>query len=196
MKVVAVTDRKQSVRPFLEQIELIASTGADMIVLREKDLSAEEYSELASKVKEICDRHGTVLCINSFTDVAEDIGAECVWIPYPEFIKNGRSSIPNVGVSVHSLEEAENALSLNADFLVYGNVFETTCKPGKEAKGFDELRHISVLSDVPVYAIGGINPSNMQSVHDCGVDGVCMMSEFMKAEDPALLVSKARNLLE
>ncbi|MCQ2078845.1 MAG: thiamine phosphate synthase [archaeon] len=196
MKVIAVTDRKRCIRGLMEQVRLIVEAGADMVVLREKDLDHDEYLALASEVRAVCEDNGVEFCINTFSDIASEMGVDTVWIPYHDLVENGRPGIGRVGVSVHSEREAYDASDRGADFVVYGNVFETTCKPGLEGRGFDEIRMISVNSDIPVYAIGGIDVGNMQQVHDCMVDGVCIMSGFMTADDPSVIVRKARTLLE
>ncbi len=195
MKVIAVTDRRNCARPLMEQIDRVCASGVDMLVLREKDLAAEEYSRLASEAKGICGKHGVELCVNTFADVASDLGVGTAWVPFAA-IERGRPGVGRLGVSVHSRAEARRADELGADFVVYGNVFETACKPGAPARGFGELRMICIESDIPVYAIGGICPANMQAVHDCGVDGICMMSAYMLAEDPSAITGRARSLLE
>ncbi len=192
MDIVAVTERGLCRIPFIEQIEKIVSAGADMVVLREKDLDPVGYRELALRVKQICDARGTVFCVNTFADVASEIGADTVWIPYGMLIGNGRPSIPKVGVSVHSLEEALGAESAGADFLVYGNVFETSCKPGKEAQGFRELDAIADSVRIPIYAIGGIDADNASLLRSHKVRGICLRSAFMTSEDPGELVRELR----
>lgn len=192
MEIVAVTERGLSVRPFIEQIMRIASAGVDMLVLREKDLTPWDYRGLAVLTKSVCEAHGVSFCVNTFVDVASNIGADTVWIPYQRFIENGRPGIRRVGVSVHSLEEARRAESGGADFLIYGNVFETSCKPGIGAKGFDELDSITGSVLIPVYAIGGIDTDNASLMRSHNVRGICLRSAFMTAEEPAELVKKLR----
>ena len=192
MEIVAVTERGLSVRPFVEQIMRIASAGVDMLVLREKDLSPWDYRGLAVLAKSVCEAHGVSFCVNTFVDIASNIGADTVWIPYPRFIENGRPSIRRVGVSIHSLEEARRAESGGADFLIYGNVFETSCKPGMGAKGFDELDSITGSVLIPVYAIGGIDTDNASLMRSHNVRGICLRSAFMTAEEPTELVKKLR----
>ncbi|MBO4763613.1 MAG: thiamine phosphate synthase, partial [Candidatus Methanomethylophilaceae archaeon] len=80
-------------------------------------------------------------------------------------------------------------------FLVYGNVYETACKPGKPAKGLSEMRRLIERVDVPVYAIGGIGPGNIAEVRNAGASGACLMSGLMRAEDPALAVENLRRSL-
>ena len=192
MEIVAVTERKLCGRPFLEQIELIASSGADMIVLREKDLGYAEYRELAAEVMRICGEHDMKFCVNTFADIASEIGADTVWIPYAMLIEKGRPRLHDVGVSVHSLDEAVKAEYAGADFLIYGNVFETSCKPGKEAKGFSELDRIAESVKIPVYAIGGIGCGNASLLKSHKIQGICLRSAFMTSDDPEELVSALR----
>ncbi len=192
MDIVAVTDRKHSVRPFLEQVERIAAGKPDMIVLREKDLPKEDYRELASTVKEICSEHGVEFCINTHADIAAELGVGTVWIPYPDFIENGRPSIAKVGVSVHTVGEALGAEAGGADFLVYGNIFETSCKPGKAAAGLSDFDVIVEKVNIPVYAIGGINRDNASLVRGHGQKGICVMSGFMSSPEPETLVEELR----
>ncbi len=192
MDIVVVTDRKLSARPFLEQIEKIAAGRPDMIVLREKDLSKEDYKAMAASVKDICARHGVEFCINTFVDVAEELGVGTVWVPYPDFVANGRPSLGKVGVSVHSVEEASDAESKGADFLVYGNIFQSSCKPGKAAAGTSDFDVIIGNSKVPVYAIGGITRDNASLIREHGQKGICVMSGFMSSPMPETLIHDLR----
>jgi thiamine-phosphate diphosphorylase len=186
--IIAVTDRKQSVRPFLDQIRIIAEAGPGMLILREKDLSEGDYRELARAILRICTDNGVTLCINTFVSIAIELDVRNISVSLDAVRKNPEYKHGHrLGISVHSLIDAKEAISLGADFLIYGNVFETTCKPGVAAKGLEELRKVCIESDIPVYAIGGINTDNMESVMDNGADGVCMMSAFMRAKDPSAI---------
>jgi len=194
VKAIAVTDRRHCCRPLLTQLELICAAGADAVVLREKDLSPEKFEELAAAVLPICRRHGTELCLNTFASAAVRLGIGSVLLPAPLFRSQPRPPVARVGVSVHSRAEGEEYIARGVDFLVYGNVFPTTCKPGLPGRGFDELRQLCLDNEVPVYAIGGITPENVQVVRDQGADGVCFMSGLMLAEDPADVIAAVRKV--
>ncbi len=194
MLIIAVTDRRQSVRPLPEQVRLIASAGADMVVLREKDLPDGELIPLAASVKKECDESGARFCMDGPVSAARAVGADTVWLPFGVF-KKGRPEFDAVGTSIHSEIEGIEAEKLGADFLVYGNVFETSCKPGKPAKGLSEMRRLIRRVDVPVYAIGGIGPGNVAEVRDAGASGACLMSGLMTAEDPASTMGDLRRSL-
>jgi thiamine-phosphate pyrophosphorylase len=187
--IIAVTDRKNSLRPFLEQLEVVADAGPDMIILREKDLTQSEYLELAKKCNRICEDHDITFCINRFTDIASELGAGVVQIPYNTFAeRGGYVGRESVLVSVHSALEAREAEKMGANAVIYGNVFETSCKPGLPAKGLDLLKEVSDSVLVPVFGIGGINEKNIIDIAKTGADGVCIMSGFMRASDPEILI--------
>lgn len=191
--VVSVTDRHQSRMPFQEQIGRIASSGADMIVFREKDLREDEYLALASECAGICSDKGMRFCINTRFDIARRLGIADVQLPMG-ILREHADELGGLraGASVHSLSEALEAESLGADHVIFGHVFETTCKPGVRSRGLHELRDICGESGIPVYAIGGITPDNAHSVIGCGAAGVCVMSSVMRAEDPSALIRRIR----
>ena len=85
-----------------------------------------------------------------------------------------------VGTSVHSIEQAKEAIALGVSYVTAGHIFSTQCKPGLAPRGIDFLKNICQTVQVPVFGIGGIHPDNMQQVLDAGAAGVCMMSEMMR----------------
>lgn len=189
METVAVSDRRISVRPFLEQVDLICEGGVDTFVLREKDLSYGELVSLARDVGNICRSRDTEFCIDGPPSVAIGLGFSCVWVPYWDLEKNGRPDTETVWVSVHGPEEATEAEDLGADRVVFGNVFETSCKPGKPAAGTELLKKTVSSTSLPVYAIGGVNTDTAFGLKNTGITGVCMRSSLMEADDVRVIVS-------
>lgn len=181
---IVVTSRNLCRRPFLEQLELIAEAGPEMIVLREKDLPVGEYRPLASECLRICDRHGVPMSVNTYADVARDLGTGRVHFPMPMLREADLSGFDLVGASVHSREEAVEAESFGADYLIAGHVFTTACKDS-EPRGLRFLGDVCSAVDIPVYGIGGITPANYGDVIAAGARGAAVMSSVMTAEDPA-----------
>lgn len=88
-----------------------------------------------------------------------------------------------IGCSVHSVNEAKEAVRAGATYLSAGHIFETDCKKGLPPRGPDFLRGVCSSVPVPVYAIGGIHPEDaaqLAAVRSCGAAGVCVMSALMK----------------
>ena len=156
-KMIAITDRSICETDFLTQIRKVVRLQPSALILRERDLGDEEYMTLAGEVQEI-------------------------HLPLPALADlNGRpKGFACVSSSSHSMEDMQQAVSLGADRIILGTIFETACKKGLRGKGLSFVREISRACPVPVYAIGGIKLSNIQSVIEAGAAGGCMMSGFMQ----------------
>lgn len=179
--VICVTNRKLCDGDFFEKIRLIAAAKPYAVILREKDLSEEEYEKTAVRVKEICERYNTNFIINSFYDTAEKIGVKAIHLPLPIFRNFKRNDFfEKVGTSVHSESEAEEAERLGADYIICGHVFETECKKELAPRGLEFVKRVSDAVNIPVFAIGGIDENNAELVIGAGADGVCIMSTLMK----------------
>ena len=101
----AVTNRHLCDRDFLEQIEFLASTDIDAIILREKDMTPDEYEHLAKDVLMICHEHHKKCILHSFAEVAAKLHCENIHLPLPvltELSKNGAlAGFKHIGTSVH-----------------------------------------------------------------------------------------------
>lgn len=197
--VISVTARQHS-SDFAKSIEMLAQSDVKAIILREKDLSEEDYYSLAELSKQICDKYGKQLIINSFTDVANKLGINSVHLPFNRFVEydNLHKDFDIVGTSVHSVSDAVIAQQKGADYIIAGHIFPTDCKKGLAPRGRDFFEEICNSVEIPVYAIGGINEDTALKLADVNANsfkGVCVMSALMQSENPAELVSKIRKNL-
>lgn len=183
-KLVCVTARKLCGDDFIKRIEKI-SRNCDLIILREKDLSPEEYFSLGEKFLHACSNGRAAPVLHCFWEKALELHHDKIHLSLRDFRENPqiREKFSLVGVSVHSVEEAKEAQSLGADYITAGHVFETDCKKGLKGRGLEFLQNVAKSVSIPVYAIGGIKGDNMESVKNAGANGACIMSGFMKADD-------------
>ena len=184
--IICVTNRSLCEGDFFERIEKIASSRVKAVILREKDLSAEEYRNLAEKFTEICKKHKIEAVLHTYTDVAIGLGVKSIHLPLPVFKDlsgEKKSFFEKTGVSCHSVEDALEAEKLGASYITFGHVFATDCKKGLEPRGLSALKKVCEAVKIPVYAIGGINCGNIGLVFENGAGGVCIMSGFMKCEN-------------
>lgn len=184
--IICVTNRNLCKEDFLKRIEKIAVAHPAGIILREKDLTKEEYRNLAKQVLQICEKHQVSCILHSFTDEAIELSAEAVHLPLSilrEMTEEQRSRFKVLGASCHSLEEALEAERLGCTYIIAGHIFATDCKKGLPGRGLDFLKSICENVSIPVYAIGGIDSSNIEAVRNAGAKGACVMSGFMQCEE-------------
>ena len=159
------------------------------LTLREKDLDKNEYLNLVKKIYPICEKYRIDLILHQNYDLNLDkkYKIEGIHLSYDNFKslnKNIREELikkyKRIGVSIHSLEEAREVESLGANYVIAGHIFETDCKKGLEPRGLKFVENLSSVLTIPIFAIGGIDEKNSQSVIDSGAFGLCMMSSLMK----------------
>ncbi|MGN0814948.1 MAG: thiamine phosphate synthase [Candidatus Coproplasma sp.] len=193
--ILCVTNRRLCGEDFILRIEKIAAARPQGIILREKDISADEYGRLAEKVIRICDKYGTQCILHSFTDVAMNLGHTAIHLPLHILratSESDRKFFKILGASCHSAEDAIEAERLGCTYITAGHVFETDCKKGLKGRGPEFIREVSSRVSIPVYAIGGISAENISDVRGAGAKGACVMSGIMTCEDVAEYLGKLR----
>ncbi len=182
-KLVKAYEENGSFLPFLEKIKEAAKKKPAFIILREKDLSPDDYKELAKKVFEICDGEKLSCVLHYFYREAIELGAKKIHLPLhilEDMTEDEKKCFDVIGVSTHSVEDARRAKELGASYITAGHVFATDCKKGLAPRGLQFLADVCDSVDIDVYAIGGISENNMKQCIGRGAKGVCMMSGFMR----------------
>lgn len=191
---ICLTNRKLCKDDFLNRINEIAKGKPHAIMLREKDLSLEEYECLAIKIKEICDINEVPLIINKNIQVASKLKLPNIHLSISDLrkYKSELHQFTNVGASVHSLLEAKEAEDLGASYLIAGHIFSTDCKKGVPPRGLLFLKEVCDCTSIPVFAIGGITKDKVKDVTNAGAAGMCIMSEAMTCPNPVELSDSFR----
>lgn len=182
--VITVTNRKLSSRPFMEQMERVVKLHPKAVILREKDLSEEEYAELAAQILTLCKQYQVPCMLHTYLETARKLQHPYIHLSLFLLKENSEklSDFLAVGCSIHSVEEAKEAQKLGATYLTAGHIYTTDCKKGLPPRGLDFLREVCNAVTIPVYAIGGIHAGTGQirEVMECGASGACIMSEMMR----------------
>lgn len=192
-KIYVVTDRAIMSKSFTEKITDISASGADMIILREKDLSESEYKYLVTECMAISTEYGVPLCINTFVDIAKDMDVGKVQLPLSVMrTLTDRRGLTSIGVSVHSFEEASEAVELGADYLIAGPIYPTSCKPDAMPAGPELIEKLYLNFNLPVFGIGGVNPYNIRHISSRGGSGVCIRSSAMETDNLNVLIRELK----
>lgn len=180
----------------MERIGRIAAAGPKAIILREKDLSQEEYETLAEKAIGVCRSYGIECVPHSFVKVAARLSMKAIHMPMAALramSAEEKAGFDVIGASCHSVDEVLEAQELGCAYVTAGHIFATDCKRGLEPRGIDFLREVCEAAEIPVYAIGGINAGNVRDVKAAGAAGACIMSGLMTCGDPAEYIADLRS---
>lgn len=192
-KIICVTNRRLCADDFLERIRKIAACRPAAIILREKDLDEHAYQILAKQVLETTKAYNTPCVLHGFTKAAIQLGADKIHLPL--YVLRGmaaeeKAHFKTLGASCHSVEEAKEAQDLGCTYILAGHVFETLSKEGLPPRGLKFLSDVCTSVSIPVFAIGGIDETNLSFVLQAGAAGACMMSGWMRASNVSEFFSK------
>ena len=188
MLLYAVTDRAWTGRETLrQQVEDALKGGVTCVQLREKELDDAAFLQEAMELSALCRSYGVPFIINDNVEIAIKCHADGIHVGQEDMAaadvraKVGPDMI--IGVSAHSVEEAQLAVAHGADYLGVGAAFSTHTKTDVDVLPEGRLKEICDSVDVPVVAIGGIHKDNILKLKGSGADGVALVSAIFSAED-------------
>lgn len=191
MKLIVVTNDQLPVRQ-LTEVLLAIEPYVDAVILREKSKTEKDLANLLARLKE------SLFPIRKIIVHANPALAHTHDVPTVQLPGNGPSpnvlkkTFPNLsfGKSVHSLEEAKQAAKEGSQSVLYGHIFPTDSKKGVPPRGIVELEKIVQSVDIPVYAIGGIEPQHIPLLRNINVSGIAILSPVFNHPDPAFIAKK------
>ena len=187
---------------FLFRVEEALKGGATLLQLREKEKTTREYIELAEKVHNITKKYNVPLIIDDRVDVALAVRAEGVHVGQNDmpvsFARKLMGEDKIVGATAKTVPQAKEAYEQGADYLGVGAIYPTTTKVKTVLTSTDTLRDICTAVPIRINAIGGLNKENIDILKGIPIDGICVVSAIMKAENPkkaaSELIKKAKEL--
>ena len=188
LRLYLVTNRYQdSVESFLEKIETACRSGVTIVQLREKNLTTNQYYQLAKQVKEITDAYQVPLIIDDRLDVCLAVDAAGLHIGDDELPVSVARQVLGpekiLGVTAKTVKRALEAEEGGADYLGTGAIFPTTTKENAPITLISTLKNICQTVSIPVVAIGGLTSENIDQLIGTGIAGVAVVRELMQAED-------------
>jgi thiamine-phosphate pyrophosphorylase len=184
-----VTDRRQARAPVVDVVAAALAGGCRWVSLREKDLSEDEQIELARSLLPIARRYEACLTLHGDAALALESRVDGVHLSAGADLTAARATLgPGklIGVSLHTVTEAEALDPDIVDYAVAGPAFETPSKPGYGPEiGRKGLAEIARAARVPIVAIGGLNATRAAEVIAAGPAGIAVMGGVMRAIEPA-----------
>lgn len=173
--------------PYTTIAEKCVKNGIKMLQLREKDLSDKELVRIGREIKSITKGSETKFVVNDRPDIAVLCDADFLHLGQDDIsMEDARRVVGDmrIGLSTHSIEQATVALAKNPDYIGFGPVYPTNAKaiPDKPV-GINLLKQVLGIAKIPVVAIGGIFPDNIEEVIDAGARNIAMVRHFMQTNE-------------
>ncbi|MBD1808037.1 thiamine phosphate synthase [Microcoleus sp. FACHB-SPT15] len=172
-------------------VEAALQGGLTLVQYREKVADDSIKLSHAQKLRQMCHHYGALFIMNDRVDLAIAVDADGVHL--------GQQDVPValarqllgpqriIGRSTTNPDEMQRAIAEGADYIGVGPVYETPTKAGKAAAGLEYIQYAAKHASVPWFAIGGIDPSNINDVLGAGAQRVAIVRAIMQAEQPTLV---------
>ncbi len=186
-----ITDNKLIDREnFVQTVEKAIRGGARIVQLREKDTSQDEIIKLGRELLLVTRQYRVPLIINDSPELASEIGADGVHLGGEDAsIENARSLLGDkalIGVSCYNqIERGLKSVQSGADYVAFGTPYYTPTKPDREPTSIEILEEaVRLITEIPVFAIGGITKDNASRILQTGVDGIAVITSVFGSTDP------------
>ena len=162
---------------FLRRLESALARGLKLLQFRELALDEADAAALFDEVLARVRAAGATLLVNSRHHRALWDRADGVHLTASDLtVLEQRPELEWVGASVHSSAEIERAAALRLDFVAAGPVQITATHPGRPPLGWNAFARMTDNSSVPVYALGGMQVSDLATAMSQGAHGIASMS--------------------
>lgn len=164
---------------FIKQLQRALDAGLRLIQVREKHLAMDELQSFAQYVIEQSRPYGAKVLLNSHAELAEHSGADGVHLTSAQLTQaKRRPGNMWAGASCHNRAELEKAAALGLDFVTLSPVLATRSHPGAESLGWMQFENTIFDFALPVFAMGGMQRSDLAVAWQHGAHGVAMQREI------------------
>ncbi|MGH8281239.1 MAG: Nudix family hydrolase [Gammaproteobacteria bacterium] len=173
---------------FLETLARSLEQGIDCVQLRAPELTLPDYTSLAREVIALCRRHAARILLNTQPQLARELNADGVHLNSARLMQEATRPLPKdflAGASCHDENGIHRAQKCGLDYIILGPVQTTPSHPHATILGWDGFARLTALSVVPVYAIGGMQPGQLDKVRSLGGHGIAAMRGLWNAYPPA-----------
>lgn len=168
---------------FMQQLDGALTRGIRLIQLREKQLPAAQFDQLASRVLARAHASGARVILNTSPEQARQNGADGVHLASDHLMRlTSRPECEIVGASCHDAEELAQAVRLGLDYVVLSPVLPTQSHPGAATLGWTHFAELVRDCPMPVYALGGMRHELAETAFTHGAHGIAMKRSAWDAD--------------
>ena len=192
-------------KAFVQRVSDLSQAGVDLIQIRDKQMDAQELIQYTQSAIEAVDGKQTRIIVNDRADIVQCTTAFGLHVGQTDLsVAQARSLIrPTcvLGLSTHGLGQVREAIAAGVDYIGCGPTFPSGTKNFPSFAGLPFLRDVvSFLQDsgsrMPVFAIGGIDLSNLKPVLETGARRVAVSKAIWDAESPSGAAESFKQILD
>jgi thiamine-phosphate pyrophosphorylase len=184
----------------IDYVSAVLRGGADVIQLRHKTLPRGRLLDLARELGRLTANAGALFIVNDHADLALLSGADGVHLGPDDLSIEAARRIGGdrllIGASASTIDAARAAIAAGADYIGCGATFGTPVKPDKAVIGPEGVSAVAAAVKAPVFAIGGIDESNLSRLTALGLHRVCVIRAIADSPDPEAAARRLRAMLE
>ena len=164
---------------WLADVEAALAGGVRRVQLRAPGLDSAIWARLVDAAAERCRAAGADVLVNGDAALATHLrvglhlrAAQLHEAGIAAAIARVRMQGGRVAASCHDADELDAAQSLGCDFAVLGPVQATASHPGAEGIGWARFAALREGVSLPIYAIGGLGPGDLEQARWHGGQGI------------------------
>jgi 8-oxo-dGTP diphosphatase len=174
---------------FLAALRASIDAGVKLVVLRAKALPANDLLTLCRRAADVCRAGGARLLINADPALLDASGADGVHLDSTRLMAATSRPVPAgvwLAASCHDARELDQAARIGVDFAVLSPVAATPSHPQAPAMGWQRFQRLAGRVNLPVFALGGMGPEQMDAAWEHGGQGIAAVRSLWKGfEDGA-----------
>ena len=178
----------------------LAYAGVDMLQFRFTDTCDKIVLATAKKLRKIIHKRKKLFIVNNRPDIVMITEADGLHLGKNDIDANSARSILGkkkiIGKTIHSFKELMLSHKQDIDYLSAGAVFKTKTKPLAKLLGRRCLRKMILHADKPLFAIGGINLTNLSHITAVGIGNIALGEGIILKKNIPNAVKKIKRCLQ
>ena len=170
------------VNPFLKRLEQCLLDGLSLVQLRAKELSLEQYRNLAAEVIKLAKKYDAKVLLNtSDPRIVMPLNADGIHVTSHLLMQLTERPVPKnkyFSAACHNEDELKRAASMGADLVTLSPVLPTRTHPDAPPLGWDAFKQLCSLVDLPIFALGGLSRTDLETVTRNGGYGIAGIDAF------------------
>lgn len=188
---VITPDLREYGEDFFVLTERLLCAGLKVLQFRATRIRADTRARVAASLASLCRDSDCLLLLNDTPGMAVQSGAGGVHLNSARLLQMNQRPLDSthvVGASCHNRTELMQASTLRMDYVLLGPVRHTASHADAITLGWKKFEALARSTPLPVYALGGMRPDDMNLARAAGARGLAMIGGIWSAPDPGAAV--------